>query len=201
MSNSSSFKMNDVHEDNVIEHNSSPAGIIIGVMLILGILLVVAAFYITPSREVIPEQGGEIAQFGEPGMEQQVITAKPEGASSDIIHLTDADFAEKTQEGVILVDFYTTWCPPCKAMEPTLEKIATDLKGRAQIVKIDAEANPKTSTKFEIKFYPTLYLLKDGKVVDFVVGMQSESQLLGLMKSHLPEKSESPETPTNQPEA
>lgn len=161
----SSFKMSDAHDDNIIPRGSNSMSSFVILILILGVAFVCAAFFI-PSTTNVP---------------------KTDAADSDIIYLTDENFGENIQQGVVLVDFYTTWCGPCQMMAPTLEKLATDLKGQAKIVKVDAEANPGTADAYGVQAYPTLFLFKDGKVVDTVVGMQNEAQLRSMIKAHLPE--------------
>jgi thioredoxin len=86
--------------------------------------------------------------------------------------VSDADFEKevlKSSEPVV-VDFYAEWCGPCKAMSPALEAVATDLKGKVKVVKIDVDQNPTTAAKYDIRAMPTLLVFKDGAVVNQKVG-------------------------------
>lgn len=81
-----------------------------------------------------------------------------------VIHLDDSNFDEtvKDSEVPVLVDFYATWCEPCKRMAPRLETLAKEYEGKLLVVKVDAERSSKLKAKYGIKRYPTLYLLKPG---------------------------------------
>jgi thioredoxin len=86
--------------------------------------------------------------------------------------VSDADFDKvvlKSSEPVV-VDFYAEWCGPCKAMAPALEQIATELKGKVKVVKLDVDQNPDTTQKYRIQAMPTLMVFKDGNVVNQKVG-------------------------------
>ncbi len=63
----------------------------------------------------------------------------------------------------VLVDFFATWCGPCKAMAPALEQVAAELKGKLKVVKIDVDENPQTTDKYRIQAMPTLILFEGGK--------------------------------------
>lgn len=93
--------------------------------------------------------------------------------------ITDANFDQLVRSGKpVLVDFYTTWCGPCKALAPVIDKIASAYEGRAVVGKMDAEANPQTSQKFGIRNVPTLIFFgKNGEVAHKAVGGWSSSQI------------------------
>jgi thioredoxin 1 len=86
--------------------------------------------------------------------------------------VSDADFEKevlKSSEPVV-VDFYAEWCAPCKAMAPALEQVATELKGKVKVVKLDVDQNPDTAQKYRIQAMPTLMVFKGGSVVNQKVG-------------------------------
>ncbi|WP_339250829.1 thioredoxin [Sporosarcina sp. FSL W8-0480] len=101
-----------------------------------------------------------------------------------IVHATDADFKDQTKDGLVLVDFWATWCGPCKMIAPVLEELDGDLNGKAKIVKVDVDENQATAGEFGIMSIPTLVLFKDGEIVDKVVGFQPKEQLAELIEKH-----------------
>jgi thioredoxin 1 len=101
-----------------------------------------------------------------------------------IVHSTDQNFTTDTNEGVVLVDFWAPWCGPCKMIAPVLEELDTEIGETAKIVKVDVDENPETAGKFGVMSIPTLIVLKDGEVVDKVVGFQPKEALSELLSKH-----------------
>jgi len=101
-----------------------------------------------------------------------------------IVHATDKDFKDQTKEGLVLVDFWATWCGPCKMIAPVLEELDGDLDGKAKIVKVDVDENQATAGEHGIMSIPTLVLFKDGEIVDKVVGFQPKEQLAEMIEKH-----------------
>ena len=89
------------------------------------------------------------------------------------IELTDAEFAAKTAAGVVLVDFYGTYCPPCKLLEPVVEKLAEDFAGRAVVAKINIDDHSEAAVDNSVADIPTLILFKDGKEEERLFGAQT----------------------------
>ncbi|EOA9086295.1 thioredoxin [Staphylococcus aureus] len=102
-----------------------------------------------------------------------------------IVKVTDADFDSKVESGVQLVDFWATWCGPCKMITPVLEELAADYEGKADILKLDVDENPSTAAKYEVMSIPTLIVFKDGQPVDKVVGFQPKENLAEVLDKHL----------------
>ncbi|PNZ59247.1 thioredoxin [Staphylococcus aureus] len=102
-----------------------------------------------------------------------------------IVKVTDADFDSKVESGVQLVDFWATWCGPCKMIAPVLEELAADYEGKADILKLDVDENPSTAAKHEVMSIPTLIVFKDGQPVDKVVGFQPKENLAEVLDKHL----------------
>ncbi len=97
--------------------------------------------------------------------------------------LTDANFDSETRKpGVILVDFWASWCGPCLRVAPTLEAIARDQAGKMRLGKLNVDENPKTSMRFQVMSIPTMLLFKDGKLVDGMVGAMPRPQIEALLK-------------------
>ena len=83
---------------------------------------------------------------------------------------TDANFAEKTENGVAVVDFWAEWCGPCRMVGPHIEDLAKQYGEDAMIGKLNVDHNPEVSAKFGIRNIPTVLFLKNGEVVDRQVG-------------------------------
>ncbi len=96
-----------------------------------------------------------------------------------VIQTTDASFdADVLKSSVpVVVDFWATWCVPCKAIAPHLDAIATAQNGKLRIAKVDVDSNQTTAMKYGVRNIPTLLLVKDGKVIAQTVGAQSRSAL------------------------
>jgi thioredoxin 1 len=77
----------------------------------------------------------------------------------------------------VLVDFSAEWCPPCKAMQPVLELLASAFEGKALIGKLDVDLNPRFTLKYGVRNLPTFLIFKDGNVVERVVGAVPKSVL------------------------
>jgi len=94
------------------------------------------------------------------------------------LHL-DAEAFDRTvaEPGVTLVDFWATWCGPCRALAPTVERLADEFAGRAQVAKVDVDAHPALAERFGVLSIPTLLFFRDGAEVARVVGNQSYDTL------------------------
>ena len=92
--------------------------------------------------------------------------------SSDTKYASDADFKAHVLDAKepVVVDFFAEWCGPCKAMAPALDQVATEMKGKVKIVKVDVDQSPITAQAYRISAMPTMMIFKDGKVVDQHVG-------------------------------
>lgn len=96
--------------------------------------------------------------------------------------ITDATFEAETKEGLVLVDFWATWCGPCRMQAPILEKLSEELSDdELKILKMDVDENPETARAFGIMSIPTLLFKKDGQVVKQVAGVHTAAQIKAIV--------------------
>jgi thioredoxin 1 len=101
------------------------------------------------------------------------------------VALNEASFEAATASGVVLVDFWAEWCGPCRTIAPVIEEIASEYAGRAVVAKVDVDANPGLARKFNVSSIPNLKILKDGKVVDDIVGVVPKEQIARKLDAQL----------------
>ena len=107
--------------------------------------------------------------------------------SLKVVVLTDETFDEMTSEGVVLVDFWATWCPPCRTQGPIVDAIAEEYDGDVVVCKLDVDDNPQTAKVFKVRSIPTLIIFRDGEVAQRFTGLQSEAQLGAALDAALAE--------------
>ena len=96
--------------------------------------------------------------------------------------ITDATFEAETKEGLVLVDFWATWCGPCRMQAPILEQLSQELsEDELKILKMDVDENPETARAFGIMSIPTLLFKKDGQVVKQVAGVHTAAQIKAIV--------------------
>jgi thioredoxin len=85
----------------------------------------------------------------------------------------------------VLVDFYATWCGPCKSQAPIVEEVAKEMKGKAIIGKIDVDSSPESAQTYQVMGIPSLKIFRNGKVVEEFTGLQQRSTLTDALEKHL----------------
>lgn len=108
-------------------------------------------------------------------------------ASDKITNVTDTSFDSdvlKSNEPV-LIDFWATWCAPCRAIAPIVEQLAGEYQGKVKVVKLNVDENPKVSTQYDVRSIPTLLMFKGGKVVGQLIGAVPRPKIEELMKKAL----------------
>lgn len=104
---------------------------------------------------------------------------------SDYVVLNENNFDNTVANGLVLVDFWATWCGPCKMLAPTIDAIATEYKDRVVVGKVDVDESEALARRFGIMSIPTLFLFKDGEVVEKLVGYRLKTELEQLLNKYL----------------
>ena len=103
------------------------------------------------------------------------------------LEITDTNFQEVVLNSnkPVLVDFWATWCGPCRTVGPIVDELATDLEGKAIVGKVNVDDNSETPQTYGIRSIPALLIFKNGEVVDKLVGAVPKSQLLEKLEAHM----------------
>ena len=106
-------------------------------------------------------------------------------ATNAVVALDDSNFVAKTKQGVVLVDFFATWCGPCRMQGPIVEQVAEQLKGKAVVGKLDVDLAPETTQKFGINGIPALIVFQNGVPVKQFVGVTDAAELVAAITTAL----------------
>ncbi|WP_321530596.1 thioredoxin TrxA [uncultured Desulfuromonas sp.] len=100
-------------------------------------------------------------------------------ANDNVLQFTDDNFDAEVLKAdqPVLVDFWATWCAPCKAIAPVIDELANQFSGQVKIGKVNVDENPNTPGQYGVRGIPTLVLFKNGEVVDQLVGAIPKNQL------------------------
>ena len=100
--------------------------------------------------------------------------------------VTDANFEQEIEkhDGLAVVDFWATWCGPCRMIAPIVDQLAAEYAGKAKVAKLDVDANQRTTAKYNVRSIPAVLFFKGGKLVDQVIGAVPRSQLESKFKQH-----------------
>lgn len=104
-----------------------------------------------------------------------------------IVHVSDATFKDEVlnSDQPVLVDFWATWCGPCRMVAPVVEEIAGETEGKLKVAKLDVDANVGTSSEYKIMSIPTLMVFKGGEVVDKLIGFMPKDAMMTVINKHI----------------
>ena len=103
------------------------------------------------------------------------------------IPVTDETFAEQVEQSQmpVLLDLWAEWCGPCHMLAPTIDQLSSELSGKVKVAKLNIDQNPNTANRFGVRSIPTLLVLKGGREVDRLVGVQPKQEILRRLQTHM----------------
>ena len=103
------------------------------------------------------------------------------------VAVTDSSFSSEVEQakGLVLVDFWATWCGPCQIVAPVLDQLAQQYAGKAKVAKLDVDNNQRTAMRFNVRSIPSILFFKDGKHVDTVVGALPKASIESKIQQQL----------------
>jgi len=106
---------------------------------------------------------------------------------SNALAVTDDTFEQEIEkhDGLAVVDFWATWCGPCRMVAPILDQLAVEYQGKAKVAKLDVDSNQKTMMRFNIRSIPAILFFKQGKLVDSVIGAVPKAKLESKFQEHV----------------
>ena len=103
--------------------------------------------------------------------------------STSVYEFTDNNFDSDVinSDVPVLIDFWAVWCGPCKAIAPVIEEVANEFEGKVKVGKVDVDQNQDTAMKYGVRSIPTLLIIKDGEVVNQIVGAVPKSNITDIL--------------------
>lgn len=137
--------------------------------IIIGIIVIIVGYIVTSMTIV----------------KKKMNNYDPKNDSKEIINLTDNTFSKQINQGITLVDFWASWCQPCKIQAPIISNLADDINKKAKICKLNIEENPQIAKKLKIKNIPTIIIFKNGKEIERLIGLKTKNILKKTIEKHL----------------
>ena len=108
-------------------------------------------------------------------------------AETGLLHVNDKNFADEVLNAdlPVLVDFWATWCGPCRSISPIVEELAKEFVGRVKVTKLNVDESPATPSQYGVRGIPTLILFKSGKILDQIVGAVPKARLITMIEKAL----------------
>lgn len=99
--------------------------------------------------------------------------------------INDAAFNEAIKNGIVIVDFWASWCGPCKMLGPVIEELSEELSDKADFLKLNVDDNPVTANVFRISSIPTVIIFKDGKIAETLVGFRPKAAIKSILEKYI----------------
>lgn len=108
-------------------------------------------------------------------------------AETGLLHVNDKNFADEVLHAdlPVLVDFWATWCGPCRSISPIIEELAKEFAGRVKVTKLNVDESPATPSQYGVRGIPTIILFKSGKILDQIVGAVPKARLITMIEKAL----------------
>jgi thioredoxin 1 len=106
---------------------------------------------------------------------------------SSLVHVNDKNFSSEVinSDLPVLVEFWATWCGPCRSINPIVEALAKEFSGRVKVTKLNVDESPATPSQYGVRGIPTLILFKSGKILDQIIGSVPKARLKALIEKAL----------------
>ena len=98
------------------------------------------------------------------------------------INLNNKNFEEEVKEGMVLVDFFATWCAPCKMLAPVLSKIAEEYKDKVKVGKVNVDENQELAMEYGVMSIPTIVIIENGEVKNTLVAVRDKNEIKEMLK-------------------
>jgi len=105
--------------------------------------------------------------------------------NDSVPELTNGEFENFTKDGIVFMDFFAEWCMPCVMMGPVMEDLSEEFKDKVKFGKVNIDDNPEIASKFGVRSIPNFVLLKDGKMVEQIIGAMNQEGLSKIIKEYL----------------